>query len=95
MSTDDLLDWLEQWYTRHCDGEWEHEYGVDIGTLDNPGWRIRLRVDDELPSFDRVEWEEGDDEWLHAWLEDGQLNVACGPCCLRRALTLVREALER
>lgn len=94
MTTDDLLKWLEQWFVSHCDGEWEHGYGASIETLDNPGWYLRLRVDDELSAFERVEWEEGE-EWLHAWLEDGHLNVACGPRSLRRALMLLRETLER
>jgi hypothetical protein len=29
---------LQQWYLAQCDGDWEHEWGVQIGTLDNPGW---------------------------------------------------------
>ncbi|MFE2849501.1 Imm53 family immunity protein, partial [Streptomyces scopuliridis] len=33
-----LLDWLQNWYTQQCDGDWEHEWGVKIATLDNPGW---------------------------------------------------------
>jgi hypothetical protein len=34
---EDLLEWLMRWYAAHCDGEWEHTYGVVIDTLDNPG----------------------------------------------------------
>jgi hypothetical protein len=36
------LQQLQQWYQAHCDGEWEHAYGVEIGTLDNPGWSVRI-----------------------------------------------------
>jgi hypothetical protein len=25
-----------------CDGEWEHEYGIKINTVDNPGWYIEI-----------------------------------------------------
>lgn len=87
-----VLEWLEEWYFDHCDGDWEHVKGVEIGTLDNPGWRLRVDVDAEVPAFQRVEWEEGD-EWLQAWLEAGVLNVACGPRSLQRALLLVRDTL--
>jgi len=88
----DVIHWLERWYVAHCDGEWEHQYGVQIDTLDNPGWSITLDVGDEAVAFEPVEWEEGT-EWLYARLEDGQIKVACGPRTLRRALQVVREAL--
>ncbi|MFE4959105.1 Imm53 family immunity protein [Streptomyces sp. NPDC056653] len=32
-----LLDWLQNRYAQQCDGDWEHEWGVKIATLDNPG----------------------------------------------------------
>ena len=35
---DDLISWLQNWYAAQCDGDWEHQYGVTIETLDNPGW---------------------------------------------------------
>lgn len=31
---------LEAWYMSQCDGDWEHGYGVQIATLDNPGWTL-------------------------------------------------------
>jgi|SRR5450631_644166 len=31
---------LQQWYAKQCDGDWEHQYGVTIGTVDNPGWQV-------------------------------------------------------
>ncbi|MHC3815880.1 Imm53 family immunity protein [Streptomyces sp. DT9] len=37
-----LLDWLQNWYAQQCDGDWEHEWGVKIATLDNPGWTIEI-----------------------------------------------------
>lgn len=37
-----MLNWLQQWYLSQCDEEWEHEYGVKIETLDNPGWSIKI-----------------------------------------------------
>lgn len=88
----DLLHWLERWYVAHCDGEWEHQYGITIETLDNPGWTLTFDVGDEAVAFEPVEWDDGP-EWLHARLEESQLKVACGPRSLRRALELVREAL--
>jgi len=36
------LDWLMSWYADQCDGDWEHQYGVCIETLDNPGWTLTI-----------------------------------------------------
>lgn len=33
---------LQSWYLAQCDGEWEHTFGVTIGTLDNPGWSLEI-----------------------------------------------------
>jgi hypothetical protein len=40
--SDDSLRWLMQWYVGQCDNDWEHTYGVEIGTLDNPGWSLKV-----------------------------------------------------
>ena len=39
---DDHVVWLSDWYAAQCDGVWEHSYGVTIGTLDNPGWTVKV-----------------------------------------------------
>lgn len=42
MSTTDLLLELEAWYSAQADGDWEHSFGVEISTLDNPGWAVSI-----------------------------------------------------
>src|ERR1700730_2305746 len=39
---DDVLRRLERWYTKQCNGDWEHQYGVKIESVDNPGWRVEI-----------------------------------------------------
>lgn len=39
---DERLDRLQAWYHAQCDGDWEHDFGVSIGTLDNPGWFVTI-----------------------------------------------------
>jgi len=39
------LTWLQAWYPVQCDGDWEHEFGVRVETLDNPGWSLRIDLD--------------------------------------------------
>lgn len=38
----DVLQWLQNWYISQVDGDWEHQYGVAIETLDNPGWKVTI-----------------------------------------------------
>jgi hypothetical protein len=33
---------LQDWYAAHCNGEWEHQHGVVIESLDNPGWWVKI-----------------------------------------------------
>ncbi|GHB54781.1 hypothetical protein GCM10010331_48120 [Streptomyces xanthochromogenes] len=35
---ENVLDRLQSWYSAQCNGDWEHEWGIKIDTLDNPGW---------------------------------------------------------
>jgi hypothetical protein len=38
------LDQLMSWYEGQCDGMWEHQHGVQIDTLDNPGWAVKISL---------------------------------------------------
>lgn len=33
---------LMRWYEAQCDGEWEHEFGLRIETMDIPGWSVAI-----------------------------------------------------
>ena len=37
-----MINWLQNWYADQCNGDWEHTYGIDIKTSDNPGWIIDI-----------------------------------------------------
>jgi hypothetical protein len=52
MHDDAPLELVQRWYAAHCDGEWEHQYGIKIETLDNPGWRVTIDLTNtELQEF--------------------------------------------
>lgn len=36
----EIIDWIKKWYLNHCNGDWEHNYGITIQTIDNPGVSI-------------------------------------------------------
>jgi hypothetical protein len=67
----DELSWLQQWYSAHCDGEWEHGPGIEIETLDNPGWSMSISVEGtELASatFETFKSQRSETNWVHCSL---------------------------
>jgi hypothetical protein len=64
---DELITWLQNWYAAPCDGDWEHSYGVQIETLDNPGWYVIISLADtplEGTTFEPVdESYRSEDNW--------------------------------
>ena len=37
-----VLNAVNEWFQSQCDGDWEHDYGITIETLDNPGWSVEI-----------------------------------------------------
>jgi hypothetical protein len=69
-TTRDLLVELQAWYLAHCDGDWEHANGVSISTLDNPGWRVEIALNETdlgRRPFDRLEDHRTADDWVVCW----------------------------
>jgi hypothetical protein len=91
------LERLENWYESHCNGDWEHQYGIKIGTLDNPGWRITFdltgtRSEDKI--FE-VELERTKNDWLQCWVDNDKFNAACGPKNLSEVINIFFELVDR
>ncbi|MCX4862385.1 Imm53 family immunity protein [Streptomyces canus] len=42
----DVLGRVQGWYAAQCNEEWEHEWGVKIATLDNPGWTVTIDLEE-------------------------------------------------
>jgi hypothetical protein len=91
MATSTPLDRLQKWYHAQCNGEWEHSYGVTIGTLDNPGWTFDVDLADTplaAKSFAKVERGlQGDgDDWLACFVRDHKFMGRCSPERLGEAI---------
>lgn len=90
-SASSLLSRLGGWYGRQCDGEWEHQQGIQLDTIDNPGWHLRIDLvgtSAEGATFDPVVVERGADDWLRAQVRSGVFEAYCG-------LTSLDETIER
>jgi len=79
---DTTLKRLSDWFAAQADGDYEHDHGVRIETLDNPGWRVRVELTGtplELAVFPEYQ-DSYDDEarWLRCWRADNVFEAACG-----------------
>ncbi len=89
---------FQNWYFNHCDGEWEHQHGIRIGTIDNPGWRIEINLFGtklENIVFKRIEIEKNENDWIHCWVENKTFNAACGPLNLEEVLGIFLEWVQK
>ncbi len=71
---------LQKWYLSQCDEDWEHTYGVEIKTLDNPGWILRIDISDtELEGviMQRSIIERSETDWIQ-YEVTGDKFVSCG-----------------
>jgi len=87
------LAFIEDWYAAHCDGDWEHDERIRIGTLDNPGWRVWINLRDtelegRVVSRSRVDVSPTD--WLDYHADGDVFYAACGYRGLGRALAAFR-----
>jgi immunity protein 53 of polymorphic toxin system len=89
----DVWTWLQAWYVSQCDGDWEHQNGVSISTLDNPGWQVDIDLADldlDAAGYSRRETHRSEDDWCITWTEGDAFRAACGPTNLGEALHAFR-----
>lgn len=86
---------LQTWYTRQCNGEWEHSSGVVIESCDNPGWWVKINLlGTPLQAAAFTEISEGVDarcfalgtHWLSCYTENGTWHGAGDETKLERIL---------
>ena len=83
----DELKEIQNWYHSQCNDNWEHEFGVSIETLDNPGWSVKIDLaGTELENINYREYSYGmeevdstDNNWLVTKKENMQFVGYGGP----------------
>ena len=81
MRMDPIL-YLQDWYAAQCDGDWEHQFGVAIDTLDNPGWVVRIDLTDtplQGQQYDGAVVDRSESDWYRCSVEDRVFKGAGGP----------------
>ncbi|GID91953.1 hypothetical protein Adi01nite_13650 [Amorphoplanes digitatis] len=93
----DVWTWLQAWYVTQCDGEWEHEFGVKIETVDNPGWSVDIDIAHTGLAgkpYGRQQVHRSQHDWVITWEENSHFHAACGPLNLGEALHTFRQWAE-
>ncbi|MDJ0731330.1 MAG: immunity 53 family protein [Crocosphaera sp.] len=96
MATNAFI-WLQNWYTSQCNGDWEHTYGIDIKTLDNPGWLVVIdlvETEFENCKFDEVSIKRSDNDWIDCFVNDGKFQGAGGSFNLLEILNIFKDWVE-
>lgn len=91
------IEWLQEWYLRHCNGDWEHGYSIGLTTLDNPGWKVSinlLETELEHVQFVEIRRETTETDWIQCWVAEGRFEARGGPRNLVEALRVFRAWAE-
>ena len=92
---DNLIEWLQTIFADDlCGGTWEHRWGIQISTLDNPGWAFKFDLIDtdlvDIP-FNTVNIEIDENNWFMCRIQDGKFEGAGGPKNLTEILRTFKE----
>lgn len=70
----DSMQRLVQWWRAQCDGEWEHEFGITIETMDNPGLLVKIDLsytNADVQSFEPISERRSDTDWCECTIARG------------------------
>jgi Immunity protein 53 len=96
--TNNNLTWLSDWYQSNCNGDWEHNYGVKIETIDNPGWFITIDLNDTISNVNPIPWifvEKSAADWDGYKLVGGQFEASGDPSKMEFLIGLFRNIIEK
>jgi hypothetical protein len=89
---------LQAWFAAHCDGNWEQEYGVSIGTIEDPGWELRIDLVGtplEGSAHDPERTARAPEDWCEARSDGYTFHAMGGPHNLGELLDAFASFAER
>ncbi len=97
IEIENVFEWLQKWYESQCDGDWEHEYGIKIETVDNPGWYVVINLvgtECEGCSFSSIQVDIDERNWYFCLIRNNNFESSCGPYYLTKVLQIFRDWVE-
>jgi hypothetical protein len=89
---------LEEWYLARCNGDWEHQWGIKIGNLDNPGWTLDIDLNETNAENRKLEWtriERSENDWIYYRVENKKFKARMGPTNLLEGIKLFCEWFDQ
>lgn len=89
--------WLLKWYDNQCDGDWEHGNGIKIGTIDNPGWYLKISISEtslQGKQFKTIDINRNENDWLYCSVEQDIFQGFGGSFNLPEILQIFRDWTE-
>jgi hypothetical protein len=88
--TMELLQRIQRWYTINCNGDWEHDYGISITNVDNPGWNVTIILEGTCLKADPVPYvfnQRSITDWFGFSIQENKFEGVGGPENLTEILT--------
>jgi Immunity protein 53 len=80
---------LQQWYWNSCDGNWEHDYDIQINPLPDPGWSLTIELiatEWEDLELEPITYRASEADWFHVRTTERGIRTTCGPLNLETAI---------
>lgn len=93
----EIVKWLENWFKSNCDGDWEHDNPLIIQSTSNPGWSIKISLNDtplESLDIDCPLTENSEEDWYFYFIKNGMFSAAGDPTKLLFLLELFKGIIE-
>lgn len=86
-----VLTELQQWYASNCNGDWEHGDGVKIETLDNPGWHLKIELEEtnlQNCSFISIDIDNNENDWYICKVDKNKFEAFGDPTKLTKLIEI-------
>jgi hypothetical protein len=94
----EILDWIQNWFKDNCDGDWERGHGIQITTLENPGWVVEFDLSNTSLAnlnLDEIFNENGRQNWYSVKIDNQKFSAAGDSGKLKFLLGLFKEMIEK
>ncbi|MFD1063855.1 immunity 53 family protein [Winogradskyella litorisediminis] len=94
----DTIDWIQDWFQQHCDGDWEKDEVIQITNLANPGWEVEIDISKTSIANLEIKWilnEINRKDWYGVKVENQKFLAAGDINKLPFLLNLFRDMIEK
>lgn len=94
----EILEWIQNWFKNHCDGQWEHGEGIQITTTQTPGWEVEIDISKTSVGNMNLKGilnEKSKNDWYGVKIENQKFTASGDSGKLLFLLGLFKEMIEK